>query len=261
MPRPTEEAYSELQQAYDHFNEELFDKRLPQCLMTLQRKSSTRGYFSHARFINRDSQHMDEIAMNPEYFPLFSIEEVLSTVVHEMVHQEMTLLETAGRGRYHNKAWGERMELLGLMPSATGLPGGKRTGDRMTHYIVDDGLFQVSCRKLLTQEFTISWMDRFPPRKAVQTLVRRAEEESKRPDPLGSEGEGEGDDDSSAAALLARLRELGVDTEDDEIKPVARPSSNRYKYRCVDCGLNVWGKLGLNIVCGDCDVAFENTDI
>lgn len=33
------------------------------------------------------------------------------------------------------------MESLGLMPSATAAPRGKRTGDRMSHYIIEGGPF------------------------------------------------------------------------------------------------------------------------
>ena len=47
---PTRETYSELQQAYEHFNQRLFDDALPHCLITLQREKRTCGYFSAARF-------------------------------------------------------------------------------------------------------------------------------------------------------------------------------------------------------------------
>ncbi|CAH5543468.1 hypothetical protein AI2839V1_4741 (plasmid) [Enterobacter cloacae] len=33
--KPTLQAYDELQRAYDHFNNELFDGVLPDCLITL----------------------------------------------------------------------------------------------------------------------------------------------------------------------------------------------------------------------------------
>ena len=58
MPRraPTDEAYAELQQAYDHFNGALFNGALPQCLITLQREKRTCGYFSPERFISLDGR-------------------------------------------------------------------------------------------------------------------------------------------------------------------------------------------------------------
>jgi len=36
--------------AFEHFNIELFDGTLPVCLITLQRRRSTYGYFSPDRF-------------------------------------------------------------------------------------------------------------------------------------------------------------------------------------------------------------------
>lgn len=51
MARPTLETYSELQQAYDFFNCELFNGVLPQCLVTLQREKRCQGYFSRKRFV------------------------------------------------------------------------------------------------------------------------------------------------------------------------------------------------------------------
>lgn len=37
MTRATERAYSELQQAFDFYNQRLFDGELPDCLITFQR--------------------------------------------------------------------------------------------------------------------------------------------------------------------------------------------------------------------------------
>ncbi|WP_306659314.1 hypothetical protein [Massilia scottii] len=58
---------AELQLAYDTFNAELFDNSLADCLLTLQRKDRTMGYFSAGRFGNRSKERLHEIAMNPAY--------------------------------------------------------------------------------------------------------------------------------------------------------------------------------------------------
>lgn len=79
---PTHETYRELQQAYDHFNERLFDGQLPSCLITLQREKRTFGYFSAARFVSDDGSTTDEIAMNPSYFAAMPIIETMQTLVH-----------------------------------------------------------------------------------------------------------------------------------------------------------------------------------
>ncbi|CCM97003.1 hypothetical protein BN18_5285 [Klebsiella pneumoniae subsp. pneumoniae ST512-K30BO] len=35
-----------------------------------------------------------------------------------------------------------------------------------------------------------------------------------------------------------------------------KPKRNKVKYQCRGCGAAVWGKAGLNIECGDCELAF-----
>ncbi len=46
------------------------------------------------------------------------------------------------------------------MPSSTGKPGGKRTGDRVSHYIVEGGPFEVACRAFLAKHPGLLWGDR-----------------------------------------------------------------------------------------------------
>ena len=53
MPTPTEQAYTELQQAYDVFNAQLFTGQLPPCIITMQRRRHTYGYFSGSRWNNQ----------------------------------------------------------------------------------------------------------------------------------------------------------------------------------------------------------------
>jgi hypothetical protein len=50
MATPTEQAYAELQHAYDVFNMQLFGGTLPPCLITMQRRPRTYGYFSRDRW-------------------------------------------------------------------------------------------------------------------------------------------------------------------------------------------------------------------
>lgn len=84
---PTAQAYAELQAAFDHYNRELFGGELPPCLITMQREKRTYGYFSSERFVHRhDRSKTDEIAINPSYFAVVPLLEVLQTLVHEMVH-------------------------------------------------------------------------------------------------------------------------------------------------------------------------------
>ena len=162
----------ELQHAYDVFNRELFQGTLPTCMLTLQREKTSVGYFSAARFGNRLGQHTDEIALNPTYFSVVTILETLQTLVHEMVHLWQHHFGEPGRGRYHNGEWAKKMEAIGLMPSDTGQPGGKRVGDQMSDYAIEGGEFLRVARMLLTEEFTLSWHDRFPPVEACRVAAQ-----------------------------------------------------------------------------------------
>jgi hypothetical protein len=150
------EDYAEWSVAYRHFNKWLFGGTLPEVVFTLQRHKLACGYASMDRFTERDGERrLHELAMNPDVFLERSDRDTLSTLVHEQVHIWQFCFGKPGRGRYHNTEWADRMEAAGLMPSHTGEPGGKRTGDRMTHYIVPGGPFDRAADELLATGWVV----------------------------------------------------------------------------------------------------------
>ena len=158
---PTKTTYAELQAAWRHFNKALFGNQLPPCLVTLQRRANARGYFSSERFEHRvDRSTTDEIALNPKHFVDRSPADTLSTLVHEMVHLKQQHFGKPARGRYHNKQWADWMADSGSSPPSTGEPGGKRTGDRVSHYIVEGGPFDLACQAFLAKHQGLLWGDR-----------------------------------------------------------------------------------------------------
>ena len=85
--KPTLTTYAEWQTAYDFFNKELFDGRLPECIITLDNKSKRNGgYFAPSRYKNSEGEIKDGLAMNPWHFHRRSFVDTLSTLVHEMCH-------------------------------------------------------------------------------------------------------------------------------------------------------------------------------
>lgn len=42
---------------------------------------------------------------------------------------------------YHDRQWAAKMKEVGLWPSSTGCEGGKETGARVSHYIIEDGRY------------------------------------------------------------------------------------------------------------------------
>jgi len=222
--QPTRDTYEALQHAYDHFNWTLFESELPNCLITLQRKGRTYGYFSSKRFIREDGKACDEIALNPIHFKIRTIEESLSTLVHEMVHLWQYHFGKPGRGRYHNRQWADKMKSLGLHPSHTGEPGGNELGDQMTHYILDGDTFARSVSDLLKCGFELQWREEIAPQ--LQLL----------PAPLSIPG---GIDPVSRHPLAT--------------SPTQQPSKSgqRAKYTCPECGLNAWARHGAFLICGE----------
>ena len=161
-PTPTEQTYVPLLAAFTHFNRDLFAGALPDCLITRQRKASTLGYFSPNQFaaIGSDAR-TDEIALNPAHFRVCTPKDVCSTLVHEMAHLWQAHFGKLPRSGYHDRQWATAMRRIGLEPSSTGAPGGKTTGYRMSHYIIDGGSFDLSYTAFEASGQTLRWGDAF----------------------------------------------------------------------------------------------------
>ncbi|MCB0627549.1 MAG: SprT-like domain-containing protein [Saprospiraceae bacterium] len=156
--KPTKETYDELDRAYGHFNKALFGDALPSCIITMQRHKQAYGYFWGGTWSDaRGTAIADEIALNPDHFRTRSAEAVLSTLVHEMCHLQQHHFGKPSRAGYHNREWGGMMKAVGLIPSATGEPGGPQTGQQMTHFIEKGGAFEKACATLLAAGFSIPW--------------------------------------------------------------------------------------------------------
>jgi predicted SprT family Zn-dependent metalloprotease len=177
--RITAREYTAFEQAYDWFNIRLFSDRLPQCLITLQRHARSRGYFANSRFGHRRESEAvtDELALNPDTFGTRSDKDILSTLVHEMCHCFQQHFGTPSRQGYHNKEWVAQMIAIGLMPSDTGIPGGKQTGQRVSHYIIEGGPFDRAAEALLSTGFCLNWQSVVVERE--QERVAKAQSKTK----------------------------------------------------------------------------------
>src|SRR6266568_3258693 len=162
MNNPTTQTYTSLTTAYDFFNRELFSNGLPPCLITMQRHKGAFGYFSGERFAKTSDpkEVTDELALNPTHFATRKPHEVLSTLAHEMVHLWQHHYGKPPRKRYHDKQWAAKMHEIGLIPTTSGEPGGKETGQKMTHLIEANGRFARAVGKLLAEQPAILYADR-----------------------------------------------------------------------------------------------------
>ena len=244
---PTEEFYGLLNLAFDHFNEALFEGVLPQCLLTVQRETNTMGYFSPERWANREGEKAHEIAINPAYFASHTLVEVMQTLVHEQCHLwQQVHGSRKSRHGYHNREWAAKMESIGLMPSQTGEPGGRKTGQQMSDYPVSHGPFLMACRSLAEKGFKLSWVDRIP---AVRESCQ-------------ARGEYELSPVEIQEIQLEQVLNIKIEELVPGITPVVevlqtRANRNKTKYCCPGCDANVWGKPGLRIRCERCDRRFR----
>lgn len=176
IANPTHRTYTSLDAAYGHFNRELFDGRLPPCLITMQRQKGAHGYFSGERFASLDGPQevSDEIALNPAHFARRTTTQTLSTLVHEMVHSWQHHFGGPSRSGYHNGEWAAKMREVGLVPSATGAPGGKETGQRVSHYIEAGGRFERSCTTYLAAGAASLYHDRAGDQVAIKARAKKA---------------------------------------------------------------------------------------
>lgn len=142
--KPTIEQYKTLQNIYDYFRAQLFKPmgiELEDVMLTFSRKKNVYGFFAPGLWQNGQEVKKAEIALNPDEFNRENIK-IMSTLVHEMCHLWQAQDGTAPRRGYHNKDFAAKMEMVGLITSATGKEGGKRTGQNMTHYIQEGGAFE-----------------------------------------------------------------------------------------------------------------------
>jgi len=258
--RPTNELYQSLLEAYSHFNQALFDAKLPEVIFTVQRKKGVLGYFAPDRWSSVEGKHCHEIAINPAHLGQSRIIDIFQTLVHEMVHCWQYCFGTPGRRSYHNKEWAYKMIKIGLHPTSTGLPGGDIVGEQMSDYPIDDGLFLKACEVLLAaQSFNIPWIDRLSsPKMPIHENSSNTSVEILTAHHAANEithNVNSRDDD----VTITELMQMTYSELLPEETFIASPQKKRLKntYQCPQCHNRVWGKPNMHIICGDCSVAFD----
>jgi hypothetical protein len=172
---PTKVTYEGFDSAYDYFNHTLFNNSLPRCLVTLQRKNKSFGYFGGQRFGTMDGTDIrDEIALNPTHFKDRSAEQTLSTLAHEMAHLWQHHFGKPSRAGYHDKEWAAKMLEIGLHPSDTGQPGGKMTGQQVSHYILADGPFATAAGRLIAKGWKVPYVSLWDEETKKTAAKKRA---------------------------------------------------------------------------------------
>jgi hypothetical protein len=145
-----ESEYANVQVLFDWLNSRLFDGRLPQSLLLLYHHEHELGRFVVRRSRGKGGIPSEryEISLNVDLHKRGE-RDLASTLLHEMVHLETHLAGKVESRRCHSKGWAERMVRVGLCPTHTGRPGGRQTGQSMTHLIVEGGAFDKAWKALV----------------------------------------------------------------------------------------------------------------
>lgn len=222
--------FKTLDDLYMFYNVNLFEARLPECIVNLCRRANSYGFFvpnlwaSVDEISRKNDKNVHEISLNPDHLIRTSIE-WHSTLVHEMTHLWQKEKGKPSRTGYHNKEWADKMERIGLMPSDTGYPGGKRIGQGMSHFVISGGKFERLFHAIDPNELENLRLKYLP----VASLG-------------GDEPDAGDEPDEGEAGTTA--------------KKTTTKSGIRIKYSC-DCGNNVWGRSGLQIKCIECEGVFK----
>ena len=138
---PTDELWSSYQVLFNWFNKQLFKDLLTPCVLNFSTKATVYGFFAANRWQKEQGITAHEISLNPDLLN-HSIDEIASTLVRQMVHLwQYQFGMPPSKPGYHNQQWAEKMSEIGLMPSDTGKPGGRKTGFKMGHYIIEESPF------------------------------------------------------------------------------------------------------------------------
>lgn len=235
----SESIYEQLSQAYEHFNNDLFDGGLPQCVFSLRAGASKRGCMLKERWRHSTGKSFHELAINSKIFDGVSLLTLFQTIVHEQCKLHNFIKGRHCRQGYHDKNWAETMESVGLVPSHNGKPGGRKTGQRMSSYIDKDGSFFSSCIKLLKAGFTLDWVDtKHFSSKELSLLSKK--------------------DDTVELENVSKLLDKKLSVPEALTNSVQTSSAkSKIKYSCSSCNASVWGKPGLKVRCISCNTIFE----
>ena len=154
----TVEQFSLFERLFKYYNKALFQNQLKDCLINMSRKKGAAGLFEPEMWISSQKEHYHEINISPQCLEMESIE-WHGVFVHNMVHLWQYDFGKPSRKGYHNKEWAQKMEEIGLIPSSTGKPSVKRTGQKVSQYHNPVGLFINAFNKLQKKE---SWYKPLP---------------------------------------------------------------------------------------------------
>jgi predicted SprT family Zn-dependent metalloprotease len=185
------------------------------------------GYFAPEKWENEDGKRIPEIALNANLMKVTDLSDAYNTIIHEQVHFWQTIAGKPSRNGYHNQEWADKCKEIGLQPKTS---DGKETGQAVDTELIPGGKAEQLIADILVNqadEYVFPWY--------AEGLM------------IDADGNGRGQTEDEK-------RKDGEKQNDENEKK----SGKRDKYTCAMCGTSVWGKAGLNIICGDCNRPLVN---
>lgn len=227
---PTYRQAAALIAMFDYYNAELFNNELDRTAIILcwtHRKSITGGFFCADKWTDEDGRKISELAINANLMRSTTLTTLHKIMAHEMVHALQHQRGTSGREGYHNADFCNICREIGLPPvnaktNEEVQPGGGAPS--CGNNVAEDGAFLAAFRALPDDAV-------FP----FESDPIEGDGSDQDGDDDGGEGEGEGSDGPA-----------------EEKKP---RRGVRSRYTCPVCGLRVWAKAGVRLMCANHDGA------
>lgn len=271
MKTPTIELYEKMESAFNFYNEAIFSGELKPVLFTVRSPKTSSsdsrvlGYYWQKVFAHKGVP-LSEIALNIETFYKRTTIEILSTLVHEMVHQWRAEIEGSEQDpKYggHDIIWANKMEEIGLIPSNTGEPGGKRIAKKMTHYIDENGKFCELTKELIKSGFAFDIFDNYASKMNMLSTFIKLNPII----PLIAKKWAEGEEGNELSDDLRKS--LGILHEDENIiksdlieniiipvKPPVKIRVKKCQYVCNVCETELSAPEGSELYCLKCENNF-----
>ena len=239
----TQAFYEQLSSVAAHFNQALFDDALPNPLFTLKRGLGPLGYATTDRWVRGKGEPVCEITLNPTLFSRLPWLTLFQTIVEQQCRIWQQLHGTPGRVGYCNNELANKLTAVGLVPSSTGEPGGKRVGQGIATYIQPDGKFLNACIAYVKGGTRSA--------ASIRWTSNDAQKASSLPKNLGLT--------SSVEARLAASIGPYSDSPDLLARVNLQEKKRKQRYSCPGCGASVWGRPGLAISCGPCSFTMKES--
>lgn len=230
------ELYAKIQKVIDELDATFFSgkgkQKIPELVFAInnQCRACVTAFVSpdalYDKVNNRKLQYM---GINPKHLNR-DMSDILATICHELCHIYENAYIHIPRGGYHDKQWEELMKDCGLNPVFL-----NKCKTAVSTKVVEDGNFAKFVAK-----FKENHGEDYFNIVEYSSIVEHQTKVT-----LGIEDDDEDDD---------------IPKADNADKPVKKYNRNKIKYTCPDCGMHLWGKSNLSVICGECNMKLKEED-